>query len=166
MKVHTFLLLMILAAITALVTLNWGAFMTPAPLSLGFASVEAPLGLVMLGLLALLTVSFLVFAVYLQGAALFDARRQARELHANRELANQAEASRFTELRHFLESELNRQASLGAEARTAVQARLDQLERDLRSTIEQSENTLAAHIGELEDRLERERGATRLSQPQ
>ncbi len=166
MKIHTFLLLMILAAITVLVTLNWSAFMAPTALSLGIASVEAPLGLVMLGLLAVLTVLFLVFVVYLQGSALFDARRQARELYANRELANQAEASRFTELRHFLESELNRQASLDAESRAAMQARLDQLDRDLRSAIEQSENTLVAHIGELEDRPERERGTTPLSQAQ
>jgi len=38
-----------------------------------------------------------------------------------------------------------------------VQTRLDQLHQDLRSTIEQAGNTLAAYIGEFEDRLERER---------
>ncbi|MHB1226798.1 MAG: hypothetical protein ACYC0O_04635 [Desulfurivibrionaceae bacterium] len=36
-------------------------------------------------------------------------------------------------------------------------ARLDQLDRDLRSAVEQSGNTLAAYIGELEDRLEKGR---------
>ena len=36
-----------------------------------------------------------------------------------------------------------------------VLARLNQLDRDLRAAVEQSESTLTAYIGELEDRLER-----------
>ena len=155
MKVRTLFLLVVVAAITAFAALNWSAFMTPTTLSLGVAAVQAPLGLVMLGLLACLTALFLVFVVYLQASVLFDARRHARELQVNRELADQAEASRFTELRGFLEAELKRQAGLDAESRAAVLARLDQLDRDLRSAVEQSGNTLAAYIGELEDRLEK-----------
>ena len=41
--------------------------------------------------------------------------------------------------------------------RADVQTRLDQLDQDLRSAIEQAGNTLAAYIGELEGRLERGR---------
>ncbi|MBU4230399.1 MAG: LapA family protein, partial [Proteobacteria bacterium] len=114
-------------------------------------------GLVMLGMVAFLAALFLVFVVYLQTSVLLEARRHARELQANRELAGQAEASRFTELRGFLEADLTRQAGLDAESRAIVLARLDQLDRDLRSAVEQSGNTLAAYIGELEDRLEKER---------
>jgi hypothetical protein len=36
-----------------------------------------------------------------------------------------------------------------------VLGKLAELERDLRSVVEQSGNTLAAYIGEIEDRLER-----------
>ena len=155
MKIRTLLLLMLLVAIAAFAALNWSAFMAPTTLSLGFAVVQAPLGLVMLGMLAFLTALFLVFVVYLQTSVLLEARRHARELQANRELTDQAEASRFTELRGFLEVELKKQASLDAESRAAVLARMDQLDRDLRSAVEQSGNTLSAYIGELEDRLER-----------
>ena len=155
MKIRTLLLLMLLVAIAAFAALNWSAFMAPTTLSLGFAVVQAPLGLVMLGMLAFLTVLFLVFVVYLQTSVLLEARRHARELQANRELTDQAEASRFTELRGFLEVALKKQASLDAESRAAVLARMDQLDRDLRSAVEQSGNTLSAYIGELEDRLER-----------
>ena len=129
--------------------------MTQTTLSLGVAHVQASLGLVMLGMLALLVALFLVFVVYLQTSVLFDTRRNARELQASRELADQAEASRFTELREFMKIELIKQADRDGESRAAVLARLDQLERDLRSRVEQSENTISAYIGELDDRLER-----------
>ncbi|MHB8150115.1 MAG: LapA family protein [Desulfobulbia bacterium] len=157
MKVRTLFLLLTVAAIAVFTALNWSAFMAPATLSLGVANVQAPLGMVMLGLVAFLAALFLVFVVYLQTSVLLEARRHARELQANRELADQAEASRFTELRGFLEAELKREAGLNAESRAIVLARLDQLDRDLRSAVEQSGNTLAAYIGELEDRLERGR---------
>ena len=155
MKVRTLFLLLVLVAISAFAALNWSAFMAPTTLSLGVAVVQAPLGLVMLGLLAFLTALFLVFVVYVQASVLVDARRHARELHANRELADRAEASRFTELRGYLEVELKKLAGLDAESRAAIQARLDRLDHDLRSAVEESGNTLAAYFGELEDRLER-----------
>jgi hypothetical protein len=155
MKVRTLFLLIVLGAITVFAALNWNAFMAPTTLSLGIVNVQAPLGIIMLGLLAFLSAVFLVFIVSLQTSVLFEARRHARELQANRELADQAEASRFTELRGFLEGELKRQAGFEAESKGAVLARLDQLEQDLRASVEQSGNMLSAYIGELEDRLEK-----------
>lgn len=154
MPIRTLLLLGVVAAIAIFAALNWDVFTTSSTLSVGVADVQAPLGLVMLGLTAVLTVFFLVFIVYLQTSVLIEARRHARELQANRELADQAEASRFTDLRTFLEAELQRLADREASTSTAVQARLDGLERDLRTSVEQSGNTLAAYIAELEDRLE------------
>ncbi len=155
MKVRTFLLLVVLVVVGAFAALNWSTFMARTTLSLGVTVIEAPLGMVMLGLLAFLTASFLLFIFYLQASALLDARRHARETEANRKLVDQAEASRFTELRGFMEAELKRLAVLHAESEEAVQARLDRLDRDLRSAVEESGNTLAAYIGELEDRIEK-----------
>lgn len=155
MKFRTFLFLLVLAAIAVFVALNWSAIMMPTTIALGFSVVEAPLGLIMLGLLAFLTAFFLIFVVYLQTGVLLEARRHAREQQASRELADKAEASRFTELRGFLEAELKTQADVDAESRAAVLARLDQLDRDLRTAVEQSGTALSAYIGELEDRLEK-----------
>ena len=157
MYLRTLLLLLVLGAIAVFAAVNWEAVTTPTSLSLVFTTIQAPLGLVMLGLAAILTVLFLVFIVYLQTSAIIEARRYARELRAQRELTEQAETSRFTELRSFWEAELPKLADQTAKLRTDVQTRLDQLDQDLRSTIEQSGNTLAAYIGEFEDRLERER---------
>ena len=155
MRRYTLLLLIILTAIAAFAVLNWNVFIAPTDLSLGVTRVQVPLGLVMLGLLVFVAALFLVFVVYLQTSALLETRRHTRELHANRELADNAEASRFTELRKFLEDELLKQANLNKESHSAVLARLLELEQDLRTFIEQSGNTLAAYIGELDDRLEK-----------
>ena len=157
MYLRTLLLLLVLAAIAVFAAVNWEAVTTPTSLSLVFTTVQAPLGLVMLGLAAILTVLFLVFLVYLQTSAIVEARRYARELRAQRELAEQAETSRFTDLRGFLEAELPKLADQTANLRADVQTGLDRLNQDLRSTIEQSGNTLAAYIGEFEDRLQREK---------
>lgn len=155
MKFHTTLLLLVLAAIAAFATLNWHVFIAPTELSLGYTTVQMPLGVVMLGLLFFVTALFLAYVVYLQASALLDTRRHSRELKANRELADQAEASRFTELREFLATELAKQADLNGETKTSVLARVDKLEQDLRAFMEHSGNTLAAYIGELEDRLDK-----------
>ncbi|MHB1247197.1 MAG: LapA family protein [Sulfuriferula sp.] len=155
MKVRTLLLLVVLGLIAVFSALNWSAFMTPTTLSLGFSTVQAPLGLIMLGVLILLTAFFLVFVVYLQTSVLLDTRRQAREMQANRELTEKAETSRFIELRTFMESEMKRQTEQNAASKAAVLTRIDQLDRDVLSAIEQSGNSVSAFVGQLEDRLER-----------
>ncbi len=158
MRVAIVLLLLVLAGTAAFVTLNWGAIITPVDLSLGVGMVKMPLGLVMLGLLLAITALFLVFVLFLQTSVLLETRRQAKEIRASRDLADQAEASRFTELRSYLEAEF---AGRGAQkgdsgaSQAALLERMERLERDLRVQIEQSGNGLAAHIGELEDRLEK-----------
>ena len=108
MRVAIVLLLFVLAGTAAFVTLNWGAVITPVDLSLGVGMVKMPLGLVMLGLLLAITALFLVFVLFLQTSVLLETRRQAKEIRASRDLADQAEASRFTELRSFLEAEFPR----------------------------------------------------------
>ena len=155
MRAGTLVLVLMVVAITVFTVLNWGVLTTQTTLSLGIAVIQAPLGLVILGLLAFLTALFLVFVVYLQTSVLLETRRHARELQSHRELADQAEVSRFTELRGFLDTELKRQADVNAESRAAMFARVEQLESDLRTSIEESGNTLSAYFGELEDRLEK-----------
>jgi hypothetical protein len=155
MRLRTLFILIVLAAIGAFSILNWNAFITPTPLSLGFVDIEAPLGLVMLGLLVFLTALFLVFIVFLQTSVLLEARRHSRDLKASQALAEKTETSRFTELKFFLDGELKKLTSAGNDSTVAMKARMDQLERDLRSAVEQSGNTVAAYIGQVEDRLER-----------
>ena len=155
MYLRTLLIVAMLTVLAVFAALNWSVFTAPTQLSLGFATVEAPLGLILLTLFAVLTVLFLVYVVYLQSSVMFEGRRHARELQAQRELADQAEASRFSQLRIFLDGELRKLGDKNEESKVSLAARLDQLERDLRAVVEHSENSLAASIGELEDRVER-----------
>ena len=155
MYLRTVFILIVLAAVALFAAINWKAFMAPTTLSLVFGNVEAPLGLILLAVVGLLTLLFLLYVVYLQSSVLMENRRNARELQAQRELADQAEASRFSQLRSFLEKELGGLGGKTEESKVAVLAKLEALERDLRSVVEQSGNTLAACIGEIEDRLER-----------
>jgi hypothetical protein len=71
------------------------------------------------------------------------------------DLADKAEASRFTELRNFLEAQENKHMAQNADRQAAMLARLDQLETAVRLRSDQTDNTVAAHIGQLEDRIER-----------
>ena len=133
----TFFLVLVFVGLFALI--NWVEFAALRTLSLGFVNVQAPLGLIMLGLLGFLCVLFTVWLVSAQATSLLDARRQTKELQAQRDLADKAEASRFTELR------------------AELMARLDRLQSESRTALDQSGNSVAAHIGQLEDRLERAR---------
>jgi uncharacterized integral membrane protein len=144
MKPSTLLLLLILAVAVAFSAANWHVITAPTEISLVFTSVQAPLGLILLGLVLLVTVAFLFFLAYLQTSVLIETRRHARELEAQRQLADQAEASRFTDLRAFLDEELK-----------SVVVRIDRSDQEVKAAIDRAGNTLAAYIGELEDRLER-----------
>lgn len=165
MRLRTLALLLALAALAAFAAINWSAFTAPATLSLVFTTVEAPLGVVMLAVAGAIAVLSLAFIAYLQTSVLLDARRHARELEASRALAEQAEASRLTELRGYLEAELGRLDAARAQGEAALTARIDRLEADLRAAVEQAGNTLAAYIGELEDRFEARDGAAPRSPP-
>jgi uncharacterized integral membrane protein len=115
MPMRTVLLLVILALLAAFVIANWAAFTTPTTLSVLVGSVQAPLGLVMLTITAALALVFLIYAFYLQTSVLLETRRMTREVQAQRQLADQAEASRFTELRGHLDQAVNTLAAQIAE---------------------------------------------------
>ena len=135
---------LVVLLIAALAALNWGLLATPTVMSVGLMQVTAPFGLIMLGLTALLALVCLAYVLYLHGTVLLDTRRHTKELQAQRELADKAEASRFTELRAFIEAQEQKQVDRAAEFQRAMLARADQ-----------SDNTMAAHLGQLEDRLDR-----------
>ncbi|MGD9775137.1 LapA family protein [Diaphorobacter sp.] len=146
MRLKTLFLLLIVIAMGALATLNWAALATPATVSLGVMEVQAPLGLIMLALTALLCVFFLVYVLTLQGSVLMETRRHAKEMTVQRELADRAEASRFTELRTFLEAQHR-------SGHQALLERLDTLEARILARVLESDNSTAACVGQLEDQL-------------
>jgi uncharacterized integral membrane protein len=153
-KLPTVVLLVLLVFVVLFTALNWSAFTTPTQLSLVVTTVQAPLGLLMLILTGAIIAAFLVFVVYLQTSTALEARRLAKELKSQRELADRAEASRFTELRTFLAQELASLRTLSGDSDARLASRVEAAEQALRTDIEHAGNTLAAYIGELEHRLE------------
>lgn len=157
MSARTIFLLLVALLLSLFVILNWHAFTTPTSLSLLVAQVQAPLGLVMLAVIMLLAALFLIYVIYLRTEAMLVARRSARELQAQRQLADATEASRITELRNVVEAGFRGLDEKIEQANRGLQAGFEQLS-ELRSTIEQTGTVLSAYIGEVEDRLERQIG--------
>jgi len=155
MRIRSLLLILGIVLTAAFVALNLEEFNRIGQLSLGFTSVQAPLAMVVLVALAAVLVIFLLVSAYAKSAYLIENRRTARELKTQRELADKAETSRFTELQQYLAADSHALAERQAQDRQQLEERLTRLQAELESHIEQSGNSLAAYIGELEDRLER-----------
>jgi len=86
-------------------------------------------------------------------------------LASQRTLADQAEASRFTALGTHLDEELRRLEAQAATRHETLSQRINALEQALRAHIDQAGNSLAAVIGELDDRVERIAAARGLMPP-
>jgi uncharacterized integral membrane protein len=142
MRLRTVFAVLLIALLVLFAALNWASFTAPTRLNLAVTEVEAPLGVVMLALLALVTLAFTVHMAIWQGAILMESRRNAKELQQQRTLADQAEASRFNELRAVMQEELRQLGERVTELREAMRA-------DLR----ESTDSLASMIGEMDDRL-------------
>lgn len=132
MSLRSLILLLVGAAIVIFVGVNWAAMTTPTDLSLVFAQIHAPLGLVLLGLMALLAAVFVGLIAYTQGTVLIETRRHAKELAAQRELADKAEASRFTDLRAHLDREVTRLSEAISHQGRETISRVDRAEMGLR----------------------------------
>ena len=154
MRIRTIVLIVAIVLMAGFAALNLDEFSRPSLLSLGFTTVQAPLGLVMLVLLAPVLLGVLATTLYIQSKHLLEMRQSTRALATQRELADKAEASRFTELRQYLEAQAVAAQQREAAHGTVLVERLTQAQQVLIGKIEQSGNTLAAYIGELEDRLD------------
>ena len=159
MYLRTLLIVIVGGALALFTVINWQAFTMPTSLSLIFANVEAPLGLVLLGVVVLLAALFLIYVVYLQSSVLLETRRHARELDAQRKLADEAEASRISGLHAALENHFKMVTERNDTTKIELTARLEQLEDELRRSIVDCQNSLAASLGEIEDRLARDASA-------
>jgi len=150
MRARILLVLLTIALIAAFAAINWSAFAAPTVLSLGFTLIEAPLGMVMLGLMIAVTLAFAIYMALWQGSTLLETRRHAKELQSQRTLAEQAEASRFTGLRAAMQAEFDK-----------VAGQITQVQDTLRSEMRDSSNSLAAMLAEIDDRMKLHASADR-----
>lgn len=146
MHFRTIFLAIIVLVIAALAALNWPALSAISTVELGVTTVQAPLGVIMLGLTVLLGVFFIAYVLSLQTSVLLETRRHTKELQAQRELADKAEASRFTELRAVLEAQ-------HLQGQNAVLERLETMDARAELRSKEIENSTAAYLGQLEQQL-------------
>lgn len=144
MKIRTLTLLIALILLGLFCALNWQALSAPSALSLGLVQVQAPLGLILLGATVVISGLFLFYIVAQQAHLLMESRRFTKELQAQRQLADQAEASRFTELQTRLDALVTRLEQGHQLAEQRLLARSDEAVREL-----------SAHLAEMEDKLDR-----------
>ena len=144
MRVRTIALIVggLLAAI--FIIINWSVFAATASFYFLIGTISVPVGLVMLGLIALVTLGYAIYLGIWQSKLLMDYRRQSKELQSQRSLADDAEASRFTALSALLREEMGKQ-----------EARLDAAFTALRNELKDTEHSIAATLGEMDDRQRR-----------
>jgi uncharacterized integral membrane protein len=155
MTIRLVFVLVVFALLSGFVALNWTEFIAPTTLSLGFSTTQAPLGLVLLGVLVLVVGLFAVYVLYLHSADLLRTRRLLKEMETQKKLLEQAEASRFTELRSFVAEQFALQGQRHAETLAAVRVQSPLDKQSDRTWLEEVHNGLSAQLGQLEDRLDR-----------
>ncbi len=147
MRIRTLLAIAAVILLAAFFALNWRAFAMPVTLTFLVASVEVPIGAVMLALFALGILAVSSSLGVWHGTLLMEFRRQSKELQAQRALAEGAEASRFTELGTLVRDEF-------ANSDRRIEAAIEALRKELRET----ENSIAATLAEMDDRYRRTPG--------
>lgn len=157
MRAKILFLIISIVLITVFAVLNVDEFTRISTLNLGFTTMQLPLGLVMLLVLVAIMLIFLVTTLYMHSSNLIETRKYAKQLTAQRELADRAEASRFTELRHYMEAQAALATNRESSALTAFDSRLQRTEKLVLDRLEKSDNSSAAYWGQHGDSLMRNR---------
>ena len=144
MRLRTVFLIIVIIATAAFLILNWSVFAAKTSFYFGFGSAELPMGVVLLTLSALIVLVTAIYVGIWQGSVLMDQRRQSKELQTQRKLADDAEASRFTELNTLLRDEMSQ-----------LSKRLEAATEALRGEIRETEHSIAATLAEMDDRNRR-----------
>lgn len=155
MKLLGIVVLLAVVLLAAFAQANWSLLFAPATISfLGFSS-EGPLGAIVLGAALLPAVLLAVYAMSLRTAMLVEARRYARQLQAQRELAERAESSRLAELRGQLDRDMTELKTTLRDSADQAAQRIDWLENNLLGALTETTNVLSAYVGEVDDKLNR-----------
>jgi hypothetical protein len=154
MRTRTILLVVAILLVAGFAALNWSEVVRPSPLLFGPIAMDAPLGLILLALLALTLVLFLASSIAMRTQSLIDYRQHHKTLEAQRELADKAEASRFVDLRSQLDTHLKEMRERDAIAASEFDKAMLQTRRELQVQMEQINRTIATRMTELENRLE------------
>lgn len=154
MRARMLLLVLAILLVAGFAAQNWSQITQPTVLNFGVVQATAPLGLILLTLLGLTLLVFLASAASMRTHSLVESRQHAKALQAQRDLAERAEASRFTDLRSLMDNHLRETRQREQATSSELDKTLSQHHRELRNQLEQMYHLLATRIGELERRLD------------
>lgn len=151
MRARLLLLVLAILLVAGFAAQNWSEITRPTDLNVAVATIQAPLGLILLTALGIALLVFIAAAASLRTRSLIESRQHSKAMHAQRELADRAEASRFTDLRQMLDQHLRE--NRGA-ASPDLEKTLAQHQRELRNQLEQMYHLLTSRMADLERRLD------------
>ena len=144
MRFKSLLALIVVVWISMFLILNWQVIAAPAKINLLFGGFETSIGVAMMAVCLPMILALIIYLGMWQSTALMESRRQAKELQTQRTLADNAEASRITELSTTLHEEIG-----------GLEQRLQMAIETLRGELHDTERSIAATLGELDDRIQR-----------
>ena len=153
MRTRTIVLVVAILLVAGFAALNWSEVVRSAPLSFGVMVTYAPLGLILLGLLGITLILFLASSIAMRTQSLMDYRQHQKTLEAQRELADRAEASRFTDLRASLDQHLKDMRERDAIAASEFDKAMLQRRREMQTQMEQMHRMISSRLNEIEQRL-------------
>lgn len=154
MRARFVVLVLAILVVAGFAAQNWSEFVRPAPLLFGTVLVDAPLGIVMLGMLVLAMLAFIIASASMATRSMVESRHHHKTLEAQRELADKAEASRFTDLRRHLDLQLLDLRQRDSVVVTEFEKAVLRSQGELRAQLEQMNRALASRVGELEHRID------------
>lgn len=160
MRSRFVILVVAILLVAGFAALNWSEIVRPSTLLFGPFLMDAPLGAILLGLLALTLVAFLLATAHMRTQSLLETRHHYKTLEAQRELADKAEASRFTDLRQHLDHQLSQLRDRDNIAVGEFQKSVVDSQREMRNQLEQINRTIASRLNEIEHRLDSRLGGS------
>lgn len=101
------LLWIVVMLIVVLAGLNWTTLTTPAPIDLLVMRIEAPLGVIMLGLTGTLVLLFFIATLRNQISSLLEANRLNKEVRRLQGVEDKATSHEIAALRQLVEEKMN-----------------------------------------------------------
>ena len=161
MRGRLLFILLAIVVVGGFAALNWPEVTRTMPLNFGVTTANASVGGVLLTAFGVTLLVFLISATMHESRNLLEWNRHSKALQAQRDLAERAETSRFTDLRQHIDTMLRERHQRDAIAANEFEKSMVQSQRELRNQLEQMHRTLVAQLGDLERHIDARLGVPR-----
>lgn len=154
MRARVVFIVLALLVVGGVAALNWPEFTRTEPMNFGLFTSEGSVGLFMLVAFGVTILVMLLGSAMQESRFMLESNRQAKALQAQRDLADKAEASRFTDLRQHIDMHLRENRQREAIAATEFEKAMVQSQRELRTQLEQMSRSMDSRLADLQSRLD------------